>query len=385
MPADTAAAENLRTVLYDTHVALGARMVPFGGWDMPVQYEGVIAEVQAVRQAAGIFDVSHMGRLHIGGPNAPGLLDTLLTGSASELRIGRARYCFICNEQGGVIDDTIFYRLSDDEFLLIPNAGNRSAVALWFDRQLALHYDGRGVQITDRTVATGLIAVQGPSAAGIVDELCEDFTPSARLAGNPGRSPQPSLLRPYTWGRGHIDGRRVFIGRTGYTGEDGFELAVGASDAVAIWQKLTDAGATPCGLGARDVLRLEAGLPLHGHELAEDISPIEAGLGRFVRRDGGFNGADVLDHQRVYGTDRRLVGLTMSGRSAPRAGYDVLADGVVVGTVSSGSYSPTLERCIAMAFVDAEHSAPGMTLQVDIRGRAADVETVEPPFYRRAS
>ena len=360
-------------------------MVPFGGWDMPVQYEGVIAEVEAVRQAAGIFDVSHMGRLHIGGPNAPGLLDTLLTGSASELRIGRARYCFICNERGGVIDDTIFYRLSDDEFLLIPNAGNRPAVALWFDRQLALHYDGRGVQITDRTMATGLIAVQGPSAAGIVDELCEDFTPSARLAGNPGRSPQPSLLRPYTWGRGHIDGRRVFIGRTGYTGEDGFELAVGASDAVAIWQKLTDGGATPCGLGARDVLRLEAGLPLHGHELAEDISPIEAGLGRFVRRDGGFNGADVLDHQRVYGTERRLVGLTMSGRSAPRAGYDVLADGVVVGTVSSGSYSPTLERCIAMAFVDAEHSAPGMTLQVDIRGRAADVETVEPPFYRRAS
>ena len=385
MTADTTAAENLRTVLYDTHVALGARMVPFGGWDMPVQYEGVIAEVEAVRQAAGIFDVSHMGRLHIGGPNAPGLLDILLTGSASELRTGRARYCFICNERGGVIDDTIFYRLSEDEFLLIPNAGNRPAVALWFDRQLAHHFDGRGVQITDRTMATGLIAVQGPSAAGIVDELCEDFSPGARLARNPGRSPQPSLLRPYTWGRSHIDGRRVFIGRTGYTGEDGFELAVGASDAVAIWQKLADAGATPCGLGARDVLRLEAGLPLHGHELAEDISPIEAGLGRFVRRDGGFNGADVLDHQRVYGTPRRLVGLTMPGRSAPRAGYDVLADGVVVGSVSSGSYSPTLERCIAMAFVDAEHSAPGMTLQVDIRGRTADVETVEPPFYRRAS
>ena len=385
MTTDTSPAENLRTNLYDTHVASGARMVPFGGWDMPVQYQGTIAEVEAVRNAAGIFDVSHMGRLNIGGPNAAGLLDVLLTGSASGLRVGRARYCFICNEQGGVIDDTIFYRLSDDEFLLIPNAGNREAVALWFDRQLAHHYDGRGVQITDRTMATGLIAVQGPNAARIVDELIEDFNPGARLARNPGREPQPSLLRPYTWGRGHIGGRRIFIGRTGYTGEDGFELAVQSSDSVAIWERLTEAGAVPCGLGARDVLRLEAGLPLHGHELADSITPIEAGLGRFVRRDGGFNGADVLDHQRVYGTARRLVGLTMPGRSAPRAGYDVLADGAVVGTVSSGSYSPTLEKCVAMAFVNAAHSEPDTVLQVDIRGRSADVTTTELPFYRRPS
>jgi aminomethyltransferase len=382
MTTDTTA-ENLRTALYQTHVDLGARMVPFGGWDMPVQYHGTIGEVEAVRNSAGLFDVSHMGRLHIGGPNAAGLLDTLLTGSASSLRVGRARYCFICNERGGVIDDTIFYRLSEDEFLLIPNAGNRDEVALWFDRQLALHYDGRGVQITDRTMLTGLIAVQGPSAADIVDRWCEDFAPGVRLARNPGRTPVPSLLRPFTWGRGHIDGRRAFIGRTGYTGEDGFELAVGSSDAVAIWRKLTDAGAVPCGLGARDVLRLEAGLPLHGHELTDTISPIEAGLGRFVRRDGGYNGADVLDYQRVYGTGRSLVGLTLPGRSAPRAGYDILADGTVVGTVSSGSYSPTLECCIAMAFVDSAHAAPGTTLTVDIRGRSAEVTTVELPFYQR--
>ena len=385
MPTDTSPAENLRTTLYETHVAAGARMVPFGGWDMPVQYQGTIAEVEAVRTAAGLFDVSHMGRLNIAGPNAAGLLDVLLTGSASGLRVGRARYCFICNEQGGVIDDTIFYRLSDDEYLLIPNAGNRAEVALWFDRQLAQHYDGRGVRITDRTMATGLIAVQGPRAVDIVDGLCEDFSPGARLARNPGREPKPSLLRPYTWGRGHIDGRRVFVGRTGYTGEDGFELAVQSSDAVDIWDRLTEAGATPCGLGARDVLRLEAGLPLHGHELSDTITPIEAGLGRFVRRDGGFNGADILDHQRVYGTARRLVGLTMPGRSAPRAGYDVLLEGAAVGIVSSGSYSPTLEQCVAMAFVDAAHAEPGTALQVDIRGRAADVSTTELPFYRRPS
>ncbi len=384
MAADTAA-ENLRTALYDTHVALGARMVPFGGWDMPVQYEGVIAEVAAVRNAAGLFDVSHMGRLHIGGPNAASLLDILLTGSASGLRVGRARYCFICNERGGVIDDTIFYRLSDDEFLLIPNAGNRPAVSLWFDRQLAQHFDGRGVHITDRTMLTGLLAVQGPSAVNILDHLCEDFTPGARLARNPGRDPAPSLLRPFTWGRGHIDGRRVFIGRTGYTGGDGFELAVGSADVVAIWNRLTEAGAAPCGLGARDVLRLEAGLPLHGHELTETITPIEAGYGRFVRRDGGYNGADVLDHQRVYGTERRLVGLTLPGRSSPRAGYDVLANGEVVGAVASGSYSPTLERCIATAFVDAAYAVSDTVLTVDIRGRRADATTTELPFYQRPS
>ena len=377
--------ENLRTALYQTHVDLGARMVPFGGWDMPVQYQGTISEVEAVRTDAGIFDVSHMGRLHISGPNAAGLLDILLTGSATSLRSGRARYCFVCNEQGGVIDDTIFYRLSEDEFLLVPNAGNRPAVALWFDRQLAHHFDGRGVRITDRTTLTGLIALQGPASAGVVDRLCEDFTPGARLAQNPGRTPAPSLLRPFTWGRGHIDGRRVFIGRTGYTGEDGFELAMGVSDAVAIWQKLYAAGATPCGLGARDVLRLEAGLPLHGHELADHITPIEAGMGRFVRRDGGYNGADVHDHQRAYGTARKLVGLTLPGRSAPRAGYEVLADGATVGIVTSGSYSPTLERCIAMAFVDAAHAAPGATLTVDIRGRPAAVTTVELPFYQRSA
>ena len=210
--ADSAAgnAGNLRTVLYDTHTGLGARMVPFGGWDMPVQYAGVISEIAAVRTAVGIFDVSHMGRLHIAGPNAAALLDILLTGSASALRVGRARYCFICNETGGVIDDTIFYCLGGDEFLLIPNAGNRAAVALWFDRQLARHFDGRGVQITDRTLLTGLIAVQGPAAAATIDSLCADFTPGSRLAPNPGRRPTPSLLRPFTWGRGHIDGRSRF-------------------------------------------------------------------------------------------------------------------------------------------------------------------------------
>ena len=373
-----------QTPLHALHLELGGKMVPFAGYDMPVQYPaGILKEHTHTRERAGLFDVSHMGRLHIGGPNAASLLDILLTGSASGLRVGRARYCFICNERGGVIDDTIFYRLSEDEFLLIPNAGNRPAVSLWFDRQLAQHFDGRGVHITDRTMLTGLLAVQGPGAVAIVDRVCEDFTPGARLARNPGRSPAPSLLRPFTWGRGHIDGRRVFIGRTGYTGGDGFELAVGAADVVAIWNQLAEAGAAPCGLGARDVLRLEAGLPLHGHELSDTITPIEAGLGRFVRRDGGYNGADVLDHQRVYGTERRLVGLTLPGRSSPRAGYDVLADGEVIGTVASGSYSPTLERCIATAFVDAAYSDLDTVLTVDIRGRRAEAVTVELPFYQR--
>ena len=213
MAADTPVSENLRTTLYQTHVDLGARMVPFGGWDMPVQYEGTIAEVAAVRTGAGLFDVSHMGRLHVGGPNAAGLLDILLTGSASGLRVGRARYCFVCTESGGVIDDLIFYRLADDEFLVIPNAGNRPTVALWLDRQLAHHYDGRGAQITDRTMLTGLLALQGPESAGIIDALCEDFAPGTRQSTNPGRSPSPSLSAT------------VFLGPGPYRRSPGFHRA----------------------------------------------------------------------------------------------------------------------------------------------------------------
>ena len=363
---------NLRTTLYQTHVDLGARMVPFGGWDMPVQYSGIINEVRAVRAAAGIFDVSHMGRLYLSGPQAVAFLDRVLTGAASTLRVGRARYCLICNEAGGVIDDTIFYRLADDRCLLIPNAGNRPAALAWFHQWRDAEFAG-GLEIDDRTAETALIALQGPNAPAILDGLC------ALDSGEP-----PSTLRFFGWGRGQFQGKEVFIGRTGYTGEDGFELALEAADAVAVWQALTEAGALPCGLGARDVLRLEAGLPLHGHEIDPDTTPIEAGLERFVRAGGNYVGRPVLQRQREEGTARKLVGLTLPGRSAPRADYAILSEGREVGRVTSGSYSPTLDTSIAMGYVLAGYASPGTALDVDIRGRQTPAEVAPLPFYTRS-
>ena len=363
---------NLQTIIYQTHIDLGARMVPFGGWDMPVQYSGIINEVRAVRTAAGIFDVSHMGRLYISGPQAGTFLDRVLTGSATSLRLGRARYCLICNEAGGVIDDTIFYRLDENRYLLIPNAGNRPAVVEWFGQWIDAEFSG-GVQMDDQTTETALIALQGPGAASLLDPLCQ-------LAG--GES--PSSLRFFTWGEGSIQDRKVFLGRTGYTGEDGFELSMASEDAVPVWNLLAKAGALPCGLGARDVLRLEAALPLHGHEIDPDTSPIEAGLDRFVRREGNYLGQPVLARQREQGTERRLVGLTLPGRSAPRAGYSILSQGLEAGRITSGSFSPTLDTSIAMGYVLAGHSEPGTTLEVDIRGRTAEAKVVPLPFYSRS-
>ncbi len=358
-------------MLYQNHVDLGARMVPFGGWDMPVQYSGIINEVKAVRTASGIFDVSHMGRLYISGPQAGQFLDRMLTGSATNLRTGRARYCLICNEDGGVIDDTIFYRLGDSEFLLIPNAGNRPTVVEWFSRWSETEFAG-GVQIDDRTRETGLIALQGPGAAQLLDSLCQIS------GGEP-----PSSLRFFAWGQGTLGNHEVFVGRTGYTGEDGFELSMHGEAATSIWNSLMEAGALPCGLGARDVLRLEAALPLHGHEIDPETSPIEAGLERFVRREGNYIGQPVLASQRENGTDRKLVGLTLPGRSAPRAGYPILARGLEIGHITSGSFSPTLDTSIALGYVLAGHSEPGTSLEVDIRGRTAAAEVVTLPFYDR--
>lgn len=338
---------------------------------MPVQYSGIINEVRSVRTSSGIFDVSHMGRLYISGPAAGEFLDRVLTGSATNLPVGRARYCLICNEDGGVIDDTIFYRLGEERYLLIPNAGNRDEVVQWFSRWIDAEFTG-DVVLDDRTVETGLIALQGPAAANLLDFLCQLENGSA-----------PSSLRFFTWGEGSFQGCRVFAGRTGYTGEDGFELSMSNEDAPSIWNALKEEGALPCGLGARDVLRLEAGLPLHGHEIDPTTSPIEAGLSRFVRREGGYIGQPVLATQRESGTERVLVGLTIPGRSAPRAGYPISSEGRKIGQVTSGSFSPTLDTSIAMGYVLAGYFDPGTRLEVDIRGRSTIAEVVPLPFYSR--
>ena len=361
-------AENLRTVLYNTHVSLGGRMVPFGGWDMPVQYPGgILAEVKAVRTASGVFDVSHMGRLYISGPKSPEFLDWVLTGSSSTLQVGRARYCMICNEKGGVIDDTIFYRLAEERYLLIPNAGNRSVVVAWFQRWIDEKFSP-GCTMEDVTGTTGLIAFQGPSTPKTLDKLADTT---------------PSEMRPFSWANTGIRGAPAMVARTGYTGEDGFEILVQGNDVVKVWTALTQEGAVPCGLGARDVLRLEAALPLHGHEIDEETTPIEAGLNRFVRFDKEYVGSDVLRDQQENGVQRKLVGFTLQGRSAPRAGYGLLHQGEPIGTVTSGSYSPTLDTSIGMGYVLQRYSVPGATLDLDIRGRIVRVTVTELPFYTR--
>ena len=360
--------DNLRTGLYDTNVSLGARMVEFGGWDMPVQYpDGILAEVKAVRTATGVFDVSHMGRLYLSGPKATEFLDWVLTGSVSGLRIGRARYCLICNEKGGVIDDTIFYRLAEDRYLLIPNAGNRLTVVAWFQRWIDEKFSP-GCTMEDVTTSTGLIAFQGPGTIDAIDQIAD--TPI-------------SEMRPFSWVESAIQGAPVFVARTGYTGEDGFELLVQGDDVVKVWNALTGSGAVPCGLGARDVLRLEAGLPLHGHEIDEETSPIEAGLDRFVRTDKEYVASAILKEQQENGVQRKLVGFTLPGRSAPRAGYTLLHQGKSIGSVTSGSYSPTLDTSIGMGYVLGLYFSPGTTLDLDIRGRTVAVTVTALPFYTR--
>ena len=360
--------DNLRTALYDTHVSLGGRMVEFGGWDMPVQYpSGILAEVKAVRTATGVFDVSHMGRLYLSGPRATEFLDWVLTGSAAALRVGRARYCMICNERGGVIDDTIFYRLAEDRYLLIPNAGNRPTVVAWFQRWIDEKFSP-GCIMEDVTETTGLIAFQGPGTLDVIDRLTDKPL---------------SEMRPFSWTESAIQGAPVLVGRTGYTGEDGFEMLVQGNAVVKVWTALTASGAIPCGLGARDVLRLEAGLPLHGHEIDQETTPIEAGLDRFVRFDKEYVGSHVLKDQQENGVARRLVGFTLPGRSAPRAGYSLLDQGETIGAVTSGSYSPTLDTSIGMGYVLERYAEPGTALDLDIRGRTAQVTVTALPFYTR--
>ena len=364
---------NLRTPLYDTHIAHEGRMVPFGGWDMPVQYPaGIIAEVRAVRTGAGIFDVSHMGRVYISGPSATEFLDTVVTGSAETLEVGRARYCMICNERGGVIDDTIFYRLrpekdGDDRYLLIPNAGNRHRVLDWFGLVIGQRF-GDSVTLNDQTMQSSLLACQGPAALGMAREQAEDG-----LEG----------LRPFAWTSTQMCGVSVLVGRTGYTGEDGVEILAPASAAPSVWKALTDAGAVPCGLGARDVLRTEAGLPLHGHELDESTTPVEAQLERFVDFGKDFVGRDALEKQRQTGTTFTLVGLQLPGRSAPRATYALSVLGFPAGQVTSGCYSPTLDTSLGMGYVFPEFSRPGTVLEMDKRGVIEEITVTTLPHYRR--
>jgi len=363
---------DLRTTpLYDRHAALGASFTDFGGWNMPVRYTSDLAEHHAVRQAAGLFDISHMAEFTVVGWGAAAALDYLLAGRISTMKLGKAKYSLLLDEHGGVIDDVIVYRRGDDDFLVISNAGNRALVAAEFARLVG------DVAITDISDDYALIAVQGPRSREIVEA-----TPGIIVGGL-------AELGYYAWAGGTYSGTDMFVARTGYTGEDGFELLIPNALAADLWDALLAAGEpfglVPAGLAARDTLRLEAGMPLHGHELSTDILPAQAGLGRVVPMDkDAFVGKDAL---ATASADLPvLVGIAAEGRRAGRAGYAVLdADGTPVSEITSGVLSPTLGHPIAMAFIPPALAVIGTPLFLDVRGTRIPATVTALPFYRRTA
>jgi aminomethyltransferase len=353
-----------RTPLYDWHVAHGARMVDFAGWDMPVQYTGIVEEHQAVRTGAGLFDISHMGRLSFAGPDSLALIQQVYTNNAATLKDGQARYGLVCNAQGGIRDDVLVYRWPYG-YAMVVNASNRAKIVDW----LGQHKAGRSVEVSDRTRDTCMVAVQGPRAV----ERCRGLT-----AADAGALPY-YYAAPTTY-----HGKNCIVSRTGYTGEDGLELMVGAGQAVELWEELVSRGARPCGLGARDTLRLEAAMPLYGHELNEEIDPLQAGLGWAVKFDkGDFIGREALLRRREDATLRRRVGLELEGKRIGREGAAVLRDGKEIGRVTSGTFAPTLGKVVAMAYLDPGAAAPGTACAVDVRGKPEAARVVTLPFYRR--
>ncbi|TAK00482.1 MAG: glycine cleavage system aminomethyltransferase GcvT [Chloroflexota bacterium] len=358
------------TALVEVHRRLGARLIDFAGWLMPVQYTGIIEEHRAVRERAGLFDLSHMGELFVEGAAAGDALAAAVVSDPRTLAVGRAQYSMICAPDGGIIDDLIVYRLAADRFLVVANAGNAAIVS----DELAARLHGWSAVLDDRSLATSLVAIQGPAAAGVLGPLTD-----VDLAG----------LRYYAIAEGSVAGIPALVARTGYTGEEGFEVFVEWDRGIEIWKALEAAGAAagvaPCGLGARDTLRLEAGMPLYGNELDRSTNPFDAGLGRVVKLDkpGGFVGRDALARVERDGPAKRLVGLEMAGRGIARHGYPVLNGASPSGVITSGTMSPTLGRAIAMAYVAPADAEPGTMLAVDIRGTGVPAHVVPLPFYRR--
>ena len=357
-----------RTCLYDAHRERKARFIEFGGWEMPVQYRGLLQEHAAVRERAGLFDVSHMGEIEILGPGALEFCRAVGTNDAARLEDGRAQYTLLCDEEGGTLDDTLLYRLGPERFLFCVNAGNREVCAEWLVSRARGWQD---VSVIDRSDDLALIALQGPSAQAVVLSM-----EAAEIAG----------LRRFSVLETELAGQPVVAARTGYTGEDGFEFFVAVDKAPALWGVLLEAGAPeglePIGLGARDTLRMEAGLPLYGHELSREISPLEAGVGWAVKEArGGFPGAESLVRERAAGPKRRLIGLRITGRGIARADYGVFVEGRQVGHITSGTRSPTLEEPIALALVASDSVEDCFT--VEVRGRKITAERVDLPFYAR--
>jgi aminomethyltransferase len=357
-----------RTPLFAAHQALGARFVDFGGWEMPVQYTGIIVEHHAVRQRAGLFDVSHMGEIELRGPRALAACQALTVNDVGRLHDGQAQYSLLCLPSGGVVDDIIVHRIAAERLLLCVNAGNSEKDLAWVREHRG------GADVVDRSADVAQLALQGPRATDILMPVTD--LPLREIP-------------PFSFREGQVAGRRALVAHTGYTGEDGWEIYCGAETALAVWNALLDAGRpfgiAPAGLGARDTLRLERALPLYGHELTEETTPIEAGLGWVVRLNKGeFIGRDVLLRQRETGVERNLVGLMMRAPGIPRQGYWIFHGRDAVGTVTSGTKSPTLGKAIALGYVASTWKEVGTKFGIEIRNRMSEAEVVPLPFYKRA-
>ena len=363
----------LETPLRAAHEALGARMVPFAGWLMPVQYEGIIAEHKAVRSAMGLFDVSHMGEFEVSGPGAEAYLEHAVTQPVGSLQIGQCRYGMLCHGEGGIIDDLLVYRTGDESFLLVVNAGNLTADYTWLDE-----LPHPGVELRDRSPETALLALQGPATRTFMHGLLTDPKDQQTIGG----------LKFYRFARAQLAGVEMMISRTGYTGEFGYELCFPADDAAMVWDWLLTTGQPdgllPVGLGARDTLRLEAGLCLHGHDISPERNPIEAGLSKFVDLSKDFVGRAALAAAAASGTPEKLVGLRVADRGIIREACSISLDGETVGQVTSGTFAPSLGCSIGLGYVKAHLAEPGTKLEVIVRSKPIACDVVELPFYRRA-
>ncbi len=364
-----------RTALYEEHVKLGGKIIDFGGWELPVQYSGVMAEHQACREACGLFDVSHMGEVHVEGPDAERFLNYLVSNNVSKLAVGQAQYTVMCNPQGGIVDDLVIYRRAQDRFLVVVNASNTDKD--FAHMQSVAKGLGGDFRLTNESANYTQIAIQGRKAAEILQALTQ--TPLAPI-------------KTYWFAEGTVLGSiPAVIARTGYTGEDGFEIYVPWAKGPEVWRALLEAG-TPkglkaCGLGARDTLRLEMKYPLYGHELSDETNPLEAGLGWVTKLDkpSDFVGKAPIAAVKQAGPKRGLVGLKFNERGIPRQGYTVhdAAGGPAIGVVTSGTQSPSLGIAIGIAYVDLAHSAVGTKITVDVRGNKVPAEVIPTPFYKR--
>jgi aminomethyltransferase len=371
-PSSTDRGAGRLSPLHDIHVDAGASFTDFAGWQMPVRYTSDLAEHHAVRTAAGIFDISHMAEIEVRGPQAAAFLDFALAGNLTRVADGQAKYSLVLDAGGGVVDDVVAYRHTGERFMVVANASNRDAVVT----ALTDRTGGFDVEIEDLSDRIALIAVQGPESHAILDATVGLDIPGF------------ADLKYYWHLDGTFDGVPLHVGRTGYTGEDGYELYIRASKAVELWHALVAAGAplglVPAGLASRDTLRLEAGMPLYGHELGLDTYPVQAGLGRVVAlsKEGDFVGRAAIEAGPPEPA-RMLVGLTSEGKRAGRAGYPILDGDTEVGTITSGALSPTLGHPIAMAYVDQKFTEPGTTLEIDVRGSRVPATVVALPFYKR--